>query len=228
MKKVLAIAMLACSLPVVASPIVDGVLSPGEYGAVKSTVAYNPAAPIANFGAPTNENASVAYGIYLTADATNYYGLLQANPGSGGSASGLGFANLYFDLNPLAANGSDLGFEITNQRAFIPGVPGYSATPGVNFALSGDGNTLEFSIPLSLLTAPIAGLSYASGQTFPSAGDPVVLRLSQSFGYSVAGGATYGDDRLGAVLIPAQVPEPATLALLPLALAGLRLGRRKQ
>jgi len=42
----------------------------------------------------------------------------------------------------------------------------------------------------------------------------VVLRLSQSFGYSVAGGGSYGDDRLGVVTLEASaVPGPVVVAL---------------
>jgi hypothetical protein len=46
-------------------------------------------------------------------------------------------------------------------------------------------------------------------------GGQVILRLSQSFGYSVAGGDTYGTDRLGAFTLPGgAVPEPAGWAMM--------------
>jgi hypothetical protein len=56
----------------------------------------------------------------------------------------------------------------------------------------------------------------------------LVLRLSQSFGYSVAGGDSYGDNRLGAQYLQFQVPEPATLALLGTGLLAAGAVRRKR
>lgn len=188
---------------------VDGVRE-AAYGAAKSSVAFDAGAPLGNFGTPGTTNHAAAYDIYLTSDANNVYGFIQAD-----RVTGLQFANLYFDIDSNA--GSDLGFEINNQRAFIPGGAGYSATlPGISFAQSGDGLGLEFSIANNLFTAPIAGLSYNGGQVFPAVGGSVVLRLSQSFGYSVAGGATYGIDRLGRVTLgdAGAVPEPATWAMM--------------
>lgn len=114
------------------------------------------------------------------------------------------FANI--DLDPANGNGSGLGFELStgSKNAFVPGMNGNVARSGITVAQSADGLTLEFAIPTSLLTAPIAGLTYYDNEQFPSASSPdVVLRLPQSFGYSVAGGATYGDDRLGRVAVVA-------------------------
>lgn len=209
---------------------IDGILSPGEYGAISASVSYDPAAPDSNFGAPTNASKYVAYDIYLKASGGFYQGLLAAHPGQGGGKAGT-FANLYLDLNPSAADGSDLGFElgVGTADAFIPGTSGSVLTPEIFTVSSLDGDTFEFAIPYADLTGPIAGLNYYPGQTFPGAGDPVVLRLSQSFGYSVAGGPTYGINRLGSVTLTATaVPEPISAALLATGLAGLGLLRRKR
>ena len=195
-----------------AAIIVDGNYD-ADYGLTTATVAADAAAPTGNFDAPGPTNA-IGYSIYLNDQGGSLYGLLRATS----STIGVQFANLYFDLDPVNGNGSDLGFEVTNDRAFIPGLAGYSGALGLTFALSADGLGLEFAIPNADLTGPIAGLNYNLGQAFD---DPIVLRLSQSFGYSVAGGDTYGPNRLGEISLGGSVPEPSTWAMMILGFAGI-------
>ena len=207
-----------------AAPVIDGNYD-AAYGAAKSTVAFNAAAPDSNFGTPTNQSNTTSYSIYLTDQGGFYYGFLKAT-----SVTGLAFANLYFDLDPQNNNGSDLGIEVNNSRAFIAGGDGtYAPVAGLQFIVSADGTGIEFVVPNSTFTSAIAGLTYAAGQQFAADGSSVVLRLSQAFGYSVAGGATYGDSRLGAVTLvgAAAVPEPETLGILGLGLAALAVSRRR-
>lgn len=72
---------------------------------------------------------------------------------------------------------------MNNSRAFVAGGNGaYSTLPGLQFVVSADGTGIEFRVPNSVFTAPLAGLTYASGQQFGSTGSTVTLRLSQSFG----------------------------------------------
>ena len=127
---------------------------------------------------------------------------------------------MYFDIDPQNGNGSDIGFEITNGRAFVAGVDGY-APVATSFA-NGANGSIEFSIPNSYFTAPISGLeaNYSGGQQFATTGSDVTLRLSQSLGYTVAGGATFGPNRLGSVEIGGEAspvsaaPEPSAWALM--------------
>jgi hypothetical protein len=194
--------------------ILDGAYD-AAYGASTAHVGYDAGAPIGNFGTPGPNNHITSYDIFLTYDSGNVYGFLQ-NMGPAASTAGIAWANLYFDTDPAALNGSDLGFEIVNNNAFIPGVSGSVATPGVQFATTAQG--LEFLIPASYFTSPIAGLG-----AFPlvAPGGMLQLRLSQSFGYSVAGGDTFGADRLGEIQIGSAVPEPSTWAMMLIGFAGL-------
>lgn len=191
------------------------------------SVATDPNAPVSNFGAPGN-TATAGYTLSLSDDGSNVVGLIVQ---TGGTAAGQ-FANLYFDLNPTANNGSDLGFELgtSSATAFIPGnngQPGFSTVldPSVYSVSGATAGTFGFTLANSLFTGPIAGLAYYPGQTFES---DITLRLSQSLSYSVAGGASYGPTRLGSVTVGDAVPEPATWALLLTGFAAVGFSMRRQ
>jgi hypothetical protein len=211
-----------------AAIVVDGNYDT-DYGSAKSTVLYDPSAPTSNFSTPTQYNELTSYNIYLKEEGGSVYVFLRA---AGETPNPLAFSNLYFDLDPANNNGSDLGFELnaTSADAFIPGVSGNVTLTNITTAESADGLGLEFAIPDSLFTAPIVGLNYYPGQVFPIAGGPITLRLSQSFGYSVAGGATYGDNRLGTVDIgvASGVPEPSTWAMMVAGFFGLGFVARRR
>ena len=213
---------------------VDGILSPGEYtGSTTAVIATDSDAPVGNFLAPTNV-ATAGYTIYLTDTSGSLFGLISQ---TGGSAVGP-FANLYFDLNPTVGDGSDLGFEmgLNGVTAFIPGLngqPGFSTlvNPSLFNTASVTVNgltTFEFRLSNSLFTSAIQGLNYYSGQTF----EPLVtLRLSQSLSYSVAGGPTYREDRLGTVAVSARtgaVPEPASWAMMLIGFGGIGIALRRR
>jgi hypothetical protein len=207
-----------------ASVTVDGTLNASEGYTLSSTVTYNSTAPTSNFGAPTSESNAIGYNIYTTSDSTYIYGLFKANPSPGAASAGP-FVNLYLDTNPGTAPGSDLGYEITNHRAFIPGVAGYVATPDILVGTSADGLTIEFGIPIADLKSGTL-TDGTNTITVPAVTDDVVFRLSQSFGYSVAGGDSYGPNRLASFSL-AAVPEPSTLALILGGLLGLGFLRRR-
>lgn len=196
--------------------VVDGTLD-AAYGAPTATVAYDASAPDSNFGAATNASKYVAYSLYLKADKGAVYGFLRADPLHGGASVGP-FANLYFDIDPTRTvpNGSDIGFELGAHTAnfFVAGKSGSVVGTGITTAVSADQLGFEFRIPNLYFTGPVAGLTYYGDEEFPSVGGPVTLRLSQSFGYSVAGGATYGVNRLGSINLAGAVPEPASWMLL--------------
>jgi hypothetical protein len=202
---------------------VDGILDAG-YGASTATVLYDASAPDGNFQAATNKSNTVGYSIYLADQAGTLYGYLQGGPGTS-----LPFANLYFGLNH-GVNGSIFGFELgsASPDAFTPGSPGSVPAPGTQFIAVG--NNIEFSIPNSYFEGGLTGLS---NTTYAQAGDIITLRLSQSLGYSVAGGSAFYDvnTRLGEVTL-VDVPATPLPAALPLFATGLGalglLGWRKK
>lgn len=217
MRLVSALAAAALSVVVVSQAhaviIMDGAVDVG-YGGLKSHVNFSESAPNGNFGAPTQFNTT-SYDIFLAYDSGNVYGLLQ-NIGPAANINGIAFANLYFDTNNATSAGSDIGFEITNNRGFIPNVSGYSSPLGIQVVTTDQ--SLEFLIPASYFTSGVPGLG-----AFPlvAPGGTLQLRLSQSFGYAVAGGETYGDARLGEIQIGSAVPEPTTWAMMLMGFAGL-------
>lgn len=195
---------------------VDGTLD-GAYGAPTATVTYNVAAPESNFGAPTMQSNAIGYSIYLVNQGSTLYGFVQS---SGPGAAVGTFANLYFgsSTNPP---GSTIGFQITNGTVFDPdaSVP-YNASAYLTSAVSTDGTGIEFSIADSAFETSIApGVNPGFNP-----GDTVQLRLSQSFGYSVAG------TDLGTFVLASAVPEPSTWAMMILGFVGVGFMayRRKQ
>ena len=213
-------AALAVSMTTVASAAVVGTYA--TYGSPSAVVNYDPGAPEHNFGAPTNGNAETGYNIYLQSDADYVYGLVQTfGPNSGFVPE---FANLYFGTLDYA-----IGFEVTNDRAFNPntGAPPFFAL-GALLDFTSSATSIEFRISNSVFTGAAASI-YAPGTTFSQIGDQVALGLSQSFGYSVAGGPSYGSDYLGIITL-GGVPEPATWAMMILGFgaAGSMLRSRRR
>lgn len=219
-REAVAVVLMAAALGAHAAPTgVDGVIG-AEWGAPTASVAYDPGAPLGNFGTPGTTNHNVAYDIYLRSDGAYVYGAVKAL----GSTGGLDFANIYFNVDALPGPGSDLGVEVTNDRFFIPGGAGYTAdTLGLLTYAIGAG-VIEFAVDWSVFLDDVYGMGFNTA--IP--GSKLLMSLSQSFGYSVAGGPPYGPDRLGAVTVPDEVPAPATwlLVLLALSLGGLGARRR--
>lgn len=193
---------------------VDGIIGTEWDGASVVRVNYNPSAPTSNFGSPTNENHQVAYDIYTRQDSKFMYVGLKTVSSAGGTPA-LPFANLYFgNANPGV--GSFVGFEVTNDRAFIPGVSGYFplaslvGTPNqVFYSVNTSGEyVIEFALPFSFIQNDPLPMGFPK-MIGGSPNDFFELRMSQTFGYSVAGGqAAYGNNRLGGF----GVAQPSTCA----------------
>ena len=229
-----AVASLLAASPVAAQTI-DGSVTAAEYaGSLVTTVARgegvdpNTQGP----GSPGPFVENVGYTVYYKSDATNVYVGLQ----SSGSSGSLVFANLYFDTNNSVSAGSDIGFEVTNDRAFRPGVPGYSGVSltsiGGLFASSASitGDVVEFRIPWTAFTTNVFGL----GEPLVAPGGQLQLRTIQAFNYAGANG-----DGLDAGAIPrfgfqtaplagGAVPEPATWAMLLIGFAGVGAAMRRR
>jgi hypothetical protein len=179
---------------------------------------------------------TVAYDIYMRADASYVYVLLQSLPAGLGHDAyepGLNFANLYFST--YIPNGSNVGFEVENDRAFVPGPGGYyngldalgfewSLHTGTTYANGGEAMALELAMPWSYFVNDPQHLNFPKIEP----GDQLQFRISQSFGYSAAGGASYDPTRLGMVSYQ-PTPEPVSAGLIGLGLAGLGvLGLRRR
>jgi hypothetical protein len=235
-KRLLAIAAAALSLPMVASAQVgvNGLIGSEWTGITPVQVLFDEAAPTSNFGSPTNLTAGSSYEIFMRADANYLYTAVRTT--GNGISSGL-FANLYYSVRygpgPVGNNGSSIAFQITNDNGFDPNVgtlfpDAASPTPGttglIRFATTnavGSPSVIESAIDLSVFLGNALGIpTFTLGANTPVG---IRLNLSQSFGYSVAGGqASYGDTRLGYVSLPTSaVPEPSTYALMAAGLAGL-------
>jgi hypothetical protein len=191
-------------------------------------VSYSAIAPENNFETPTNQSDIVAYSISLSEDATNLYGTITERQDLGGTYnSGRFFANLYFGTGSSASATSDLGIEVTNDRAFTPGGAGYVSLAGTGFSFTANAVTgvITFTLPWQFLETDPLGLGFT---TVSAANPDVILRLSQSLGYSVAGGDTYGADRLGLEMLPVDVPEPGSIGLLAAGLIGVAAAVRRR
>ncbi len=235
-QRLLLAVVVAVVLPGVAmaQPVgLNGLIGAEWTGIVPVAVTYDPNAAQSNFGTPGTTNHVIGYEIFLRKDANFLYTALRT---VGGDASGYTFANLYYSLRsgpgPVGNTGSSIGFEVTNDRAFSPGNPGYfNDGPGnlLQFATSstqGGPDIIEAAIDLSVF------LGNALNVTGFGIANPVGIRLnlSQSFGYSVAGGQSgYGDTRLGYVsLDTTTVPEPSTYVLFASGLAALGFAARRR
>lgn len=229
-----AIAALALPSMLSAQTALDGILGAEWTGVNSVSVLYDPGAPTSNFGSPTNRNHVTGYQIFMRRDANWVYTALRTT-GTQNSA-GFVWANLYYGLRtgpgPYGnAGGSTISFEVANDRAFLAGGSCcFNDTPAnlIQYVTGGGGSSptvFESAIHLSAFTNNALGVT---GYNPDPAAVGIRLNLSQSFGYSVAGGqADYGDSRLGFVSL-AVVPEPSTYALMIAGLAAVGVAARRR
>ena len=193
--------------------------------AAQTTVPCNSSGCIASITTP-----NVSYTLTTSDDGTNFYNTFTTS-----STNALDFANIYFDTNVGQAgeNGSNLGFEITNDRAFIPGVNGVYydlSKTGVTFTdvLMGNTRTISLITPNSFFLNDPTGIPFA--KTLP--GGEVTVHYSQAFDYTFVGGSnnyTLPNELGGAIVnTPPATPEPAGLEYMALAgLSAITMGGRR-
>ncbi len=215
----LAIAALvtaAAATAALAQTGVDGTIGSEWAGATSVLVPYS--------GVSNNASADqVAYRTYFRTDATYaYFAVSQSSTDGGSFNSAVNFANLYFGTS--TSLGSTIGMEVTNDRFFVPGVPGYfnnTVSTGVVWSNSGTG-TIELAIPFSFFTSDPLSMGYAPATH-------VWFRSSQAFGYNFVFGSNLNTNPVFGVAERfgiAQVPTPGAAALL--GIAGLAATRRRR
>jgi len=194
----------------------------------ETTVSYDPSAPISNFSSPVGDTNGAPYDVFVGGDSSDFYVALETTSETNSVGD---FANLYLSTDPSL--GTNIGFEVSDQIAFIPGgnnTP-YNTDPSntlpITFLVtdpdpSGQ-TTIEFGVPWSFFENDPLGMGFETATPGVSV---VQMRDTQSFGYTYTGGTSFGDDRFGSVLVPTPEPSARLLALLGAALAAIWSGLR--
>jgi hypothetical protein len=209
----------ATSLLFVSSSALADTVCSGPNQLCTVTIPGNSNAQTSNFGG--GPDATTGYTITTSDDGTNFTVVLT-NP----TDNGLHFANLYFDtIASTPGTGSDLGFEFgsANPDGFIPGVSGSTSLAGSGITSveveAAGADTFTVTIPNTFFLYDPLGMGFA----LTPDGTLVSLHLSQSFGYSVAGGSTDfpAPVELGAAIVgspdttsASAVPEPSSFVYM--------------
>jgi PEP-CTERM motif len=227
---------LVPTLPATADAGWDGIIGSEWNGITPVQVTYDPAAPLGNFGAPGPTNHITGYEIFTRRDSSFVYVALRTTGPTDAQSlifSNLGFA-LRYGAGPFGTSESTIGFEVTNDRASkgvvsFPDNASDLIRQGVVTGTAADPDVIEVAFHWSIFLQNALGVT---GYGLPPGETVAGLRLfrSQSFGYSVAGGPTYGETGLGFLTLPpvlTSAPEPSTLSLLAFAGVGALVFRRR-
>ena len=195
----------------------------------ETTVGYDAGAPISNFSSPVGDTNGAPYDVYVGGDSTDFYVALETTSEANKAGD---FANLHLSTDPSL--GTNVGFEVSDQVAFIPGGNNspYNTDPSntlpITFLVTDSDpsgqTTIEFGVPWSFFVNDPLGMGFETATPGVSS---VQMRDTQSFGYTYTGGDSFGADRFGSVLVPS--PEPASWLLMALGSLGLyALTRRRR